>query len=145
MYGNYHNIDKYFLFSDYVISNYLHLINSPITDEYNDGYEKTSKDMWKDSSRYSKYKDELENINNKEKRNDVSLEEQDVVENKLDKTDVVEKKNNEYKEKHNTKDKDSIDTKDKGRTESDNMKNKKESVKYAPPRKDGRYNSKTGW
>ena len=145
LYGNYHNIDKYFLFSDYVISNYLHLINSPITDEYNDGYEKTSKDMWKDSSRYSKYKDELENINNKEKRNDVSLEEQDVVENKLDKTDVVEKKNNEYKEKQNTKDKDSIDTKDKGRTESDNMKNKKESVKYAPPRKDGRYNSKTGW
>lgn len=37
-YDNYANLDKYFLFSDYVIANYFTLANSPITDEYNDDY-----------------------------------------------------------------------------------------------------------
>lgn len=37
-YDNYANLDKYFLFSDYVIAKYFTLANSPITDEYNDDY-----------------------------------------------------------------------------------------------------------
>ena len=47
-FGWYHKLDKYFIFSDYVISEYLQLIDSPITDKYNKAYDITHNDMQMD-------------------------------------------------------------------------------------------------
>ena len=78
----YRDIDKYFLFSDYVMENHFTLIDSKVTDKYNHDYDDTLHSMQQDEERLARlareYRAQPQNIPSQAQSSDMNLSQSDI-------------------------------------------------------------------
>lgn len=78
-YDKYRDIDKYFLFSDYVMDNYLILIDSQVTNQYNHDYDDILYSMKKDEERIRNSRAARDNRNTRQENSaDFQLSQSDI-------------------------------------------------------------------
>ena len=78
----YRDIGKYFLFNDYVMENYITLIDSQVTSKYNHDYDDTLHSMQQDEARFKsrdrQYRAQTPNIPSQAQSSDMNLSQSDI-------------------------------------------------------------------